>query len=274
MRKNDFDNEKLFLEIDSLEDSTETIPKSNNKNKLIIILVVIALIALSILYFGDYYYNSFLDETNEKYYNSGLENYLEQEENQKEQFENQKDNITIETSSLTVNKELMAVLVNNNPEVVTDLIIEVIFYDGENKPIEIDSSKVSIIEKNSKCYVKFLNTPESFERYEFLISKEYYWYNNIEYVTENISFEVEPKDEYTNLKITNKYSKKVSEISFQIVYYDYKDKVIDVEDIHIYDIKKNKTENEELYLTVWDNKTYKPIEYKRYEINILGAYIY
>lgn len=157
---------------------------------------------------------------------------------------------------------------------VTDLLVEVIFYDGDNKPIEIDSDAVSIIEKNSKCYVKFLETPENFERYEFLISKEYYWYDNLEYITDKISYEIEPEDEYIYLTVKNNYSKEVSEIYMQLLYYDEDDKVIDVEDIIIHDLKKNKSQTEELYVALFDNDTYEIIDYDRYELNLLGAYIY
>lgn len=232
------------------------------------------LLGLTILYFGGTYYNEFFEKTNDKYYEEQIDNYLEKEKLYRSNFENQKKNISIKESFFSKNKELIAVLENDNEEVVTDLLVEVIFYDGDNKPIEIDSDAVSIIEKNSKCYVKFLETPENFERYEFLISKEYYWYDNLEYITDKISYEIEPEDEYIYLTVKNNYSKEVSEIYMQLLYYDEDDKVIDVEDIIIHDLKKNKSQTEELYVALFDNDTYEIIDYDRYELNLLGAYIY
>lgn len=275
MGNNNIDNEKLLSEIESLEDETSNSDSNLSKgNKWLTIFLIIALIGLSLLYFGESYYNDFFEQTNDKYYDEQVESYLEQEEVSKDKFEEQRKNIAIKETFLNVNKELIAVLTNDNPEEITDLLVEVIFYDGENKPIEIDSSVISIIEKNSKCYIKFFETPKEFERYEFLISKEYYWYDNMEYVTDQVSYELEQEDGYTNLVVKNNYSKEITEINMQIVYYDENNTVMDIEDIYIGNLKKNKTKTEELYLTIWDNDTYEPIEYDRYEVNLLGAYIY
>lgn len=272
MGSDNIDNEKLLSEIESLED--EEPPKNLNKtNKWLTIIIIIFLFGLAILYFGGTYYNEFFEQTSAQYYEEQVENYLKQEEKFKSIYEEQKNNISIQQSFFSANKELIAVLANDNNEAVTDLLVEVIFYDGDNKPIEIDSGAVSIIEKNSKCYVKFFETPENFERYEFLISKDYYWYDNLEYVTDSISYEIE-EDNYTYLTVKNNYSKEVSEICMQVVYYDKNNVVIDVEDVNICDLKKNKSQTEELYLGILDKDTSELIDYDRYEINLLGAYIY
>lgn len=279
MGSDNIDNEKLLLEIDSLEDEKESISSTENKknkgNRWLLVLVIIGMIGLSALYFGDYEYYDFSEETNEKEYSSEeIKNYLEKEKISKSKFEEQRNNIVVDDSLLNFNKELIATISNNNNEPITDLKVEVIFYNGENKPIEISASEIGIIEKNSQCYVKFLDTPESFERYEFLISKEYYWYDNEKCVTEQVSYEVVENKEVKNLVIKNNYSKEISEADFQVIYYDENDKLMDIEDIYVYDLKKYRTQTEELYSNIWDNETDNPVEYKRYEINLLGAYIY
>lgn len=293
MGNDNIDSEKLLSEIDSLDDETETSSTSDNYkvNKWPVIILIIALIGLGILYFGDTYHYNFLDEVNEEYSEKQIENYMldevnedyseeqienyiEKEELEKSKFEVQKNNIAVKNSFLNYNKELIAVILNDNDEVITDLKVEIIFYDGENKPIEIDSSNISILEKNSECYVKFADTPENFERYDFLISKEYYWYDNLEYVTEQISYEIYENEDYVDLVVKNNYSKEISEATFQVLYYDDNYNVIDVEDIYFWELKKNKTQNQEWDLSLWDNKTYDKVEYKKYEINLLGAYIY
>ena len=81
--------------------------------------------------------------------------------------------------------------------------IDAIFYDDENKPIEIDSATLGILEKETEAYLKFIETPEKFERYEFLISKDYYWYKNLEYVSDKISYETVENAEYTSLVVKN-----------------------------------------------------------------------
>lgn len=266
-------NEKLLSEIDSLEDERETTVK-NNKNKFNLIIVVMVLLGLSILYFGNYNNYDLFEETDEEYSDEEIASYIEKEEAIKNKFEEQKDNIIIKNTFFSKNKELMATISNNNNEVVTDLKIEVVFYNGENKIIEIDTAIVSIIEKETECYIKFLNTPEEFERYDFFISKDYYWYDNLEYVTNQISYEVVENKDIKNLVVKNNYSKDVSEVDFQIVYYDENDNVIDAENIYISELKKNRTQTQELYLDIFDNETYNKIDYERYEINLLGAYIY
>lgn len=262
------DNEKLLSEIDSLEDEREVRAK-NNKNKSSLIILIIVLLGLSILYFGSYNDYNLFEDTDEE-----ITSYIEKEEALKSKFEEQKNNIIIKNTFFSKNKELMVLISNNNNDVITDLRVEVVFYNGENKIIEIDSAIVSIIEKESECYIKFLNTPEEFERYDFFISKDYYWYDNTEYVTNQISYEVIEKNDINNLVVKNNYSKDISEVDFQIVYYDENNNVIDAENIHIDELKKNRIQTEELYLDLFDNKTYDQIDYKRYEINLLGAYIY
>lgn len=60
----------------------------------------------------------------------------------------------------------------------------------------------------------------------------------------------------------------------QLLYYDEDNTVIDVEDIIIYDLKKNKSQTEKLYVMLFNDDTYEIIDYDRYELNLLGAYIY
>lgn len=271
MGNEDINNKKLLQEIESLDDERENTSeeKKQKTNKWPIIIIIIVLICLATLYFGDSYYNYF-DEINDDYDEEQMENYMDQEKYNQEHFEEIKENIIIKDSFLNYNKKLITVISNNTNEPVTDLSIEVIFYDGENKPIEIDSAEISIIEKNMNYYVRFEETPESFERYEFLISKEDYWYNKLEFATDKVEYHVY-NDE---LVAKNNGSEEISEINFQVVYYDDSDKVIDAEDVYIYDLKKGKEENYPLDLTLWNDETYEQVDYNRYEINLIGAYIY
>lgn len=266
MGSDNIDNEKLLSEIDSLEDESETITKDNKsvKKSWMKVLGLIILLGLCTLYFGEEYYYEDIQEDESQ-------NYTIQETELKNKFEEQKNNIVIKDSFLNFNKELIAAVENNNDEAITDLKVEIIFYDGENKPIEIDSAVVGIIEKNSKYYVKFFETPEKFERYEFLISKDYYFYDSEEVITDQISYEIV---ENKKLVVKNNSSKEISEINFQIVYYDKNNNVMDIEDIYMYDLKKKRTQVEELMLDIFNNETYESVEYEKYEIKLLGAYIY
>lgn len=276
MASDNIDNEKLLSEIDSLEDEEGATSTSNNninkRNKWALIITIILLIGLSTLYFGDYYNN--FEEEQDEYSTEEIQNYLEKEKIAKSKFEEQKDNVVIENSFLNFNKELIATVSNNNNEMITDLKVEVIFYDGENKPIQIDSSEIGILEKNHKCYVKFSDTPENFERYDFLVSKEYYWYDNEEAVTEQISYEVVENNDSNNLVVKSNCSKEISEVDFQITYYDENNNIMDIEDIYMYDLEKYRTQKQEIYPNIWDNEKEVLVEYNRYEVNLLGAYIY
>ena len=277
MRNDNIDSKRLFSEIDSLDDEVDSSLNNYNHHKisgLLVIILIIVLIALSLLYFGDTNQQDFFEEKNEEYSQQQIENYLKQEDIARDSFKVQKDNIQISNSYLNYNKELIAIISNDNDETITDLKVEVIFYDEENKPIEIDANDISILENNSKCYVKFVETPENFERYEFLISKDYYWYDNLEYVTEQISYEINENEDYLDLVVHNNYSKDISEASFQILFYDEMDNVMDVENIYLTEIEKNETQEQEVNLFLWDNNTYDEVKFNRYEINFLGAYIY
>lgn len=268
--ENNIDNEKLLLEIDSLEDERNSSKKTtNNKNKFGLIIFLIILIGLSSLYFGNYNYENNYENADEEF-----ESYIEKETDNRNKFESQKANIVIQDVFFSKNKELIVAILNGNNEPITDLKLEVIFYDDENKPIEIDSATLGILEKDTEAYLKFIETPEKFERYEFLISKDYYWYKNLEYVSDKISYETVENAEYTSLVVKNNYSKTISEIDFQIVYYDKNDNVIDVETVYVNEIKRNRTEKRELYLGIWDSNTFEEMNYRNYEIKLLGAYIY
>lgn len=271
MENNNINNEKLLLEIDSLENENGATTKIKN-NKIGLIIFIILLIGLSVLYFGNY--NNLFENIDEEYSDEEILNYMSKEENAKNKFEEQKNNIIIKNTLFSKNKELMAIISNNNSEAITDLKVEVVFYNGENKIVEIDSAILGIVEKDTEAYVKFLNTPEEFERYEFFISKDYYWYDNLEYVTNQISYEIVDNRDFKNLVVKNNSSKDISEVDFQIVYYDENNTVIDVENAYVEELKKNRTQTRKIYLDIWDNKTYNKIEYNRYEINLLGAYIY
>lgn len=269
MKNNKVENEELLIEIDSLDDEPKANTKEKTKlkeNKIWLIIVLIALVGLGSLYFRD-------TSTSETDYSD--EDYIEYEK-QVAIFEEQKDNLVIESSNLNFNKELIAIVANKNDETITDITVEVIFYDGDNKPIEIDSSQIEVLGSNSEGYVKFYDTPENFERYEFLISKEYYLYTNTD-VGQYISYEIVESDSYAqddSLVIKNNYDKTISEASFQIVYYDEDDKIIDVENINFYEIKKKRTQTENIDKVLYDKQTYDEINYSRYEVNLLGASIY
>lgn len=283
MENDNIDNEKLLLEIDSLEDNSEQeggIKNKNGGNKWIIILVLIAMIGLTSLYFNynyeydyDYDYED-MDYYEDEYSDEEIKEYISKEYLAKEKFTKQKNNIKIENISYSTNKELIGTITNDNEEPITDLKVEVIFYDGENKPIEIDEDTIGMIERNSQCYIKFEETPENFERYEFLISKEYYWYDNLIYVTENVSYEVIENDDYVELKVKNNSSEEISEVDFQITYYNEEDKIMNVENIGIFDLEKRKAQTEEFCLYEFNEKEETYENYARYEVKLLGAYIY
>ena len=55
---------------------------------------------------------------------------------------------------------------------------------------------------------------------------------------------------------------------------DENDNVIDVETVYVNEIKRNRTEKRELYLGIWDSNTFEEMNYRNYEIKLLGAYIY
>lgn len=273
MGSDNIDNEKLLSEIESLEDDSETITKDNKsvKKAWLKVLGLVVLLGLCTLYFGEgYYYDDIQDDS----YEESIEEYETRELEIKNKFKEQQSKIIIKDSFLNFNKELIATVENNNNEAITDLNIEVIFYNGENKPIEIDSTVVGIVEKNSKYYVKFYETPEEFERYEFLVSKDYYLYDNEDIVTDQISYEVVENKEEAKIVVKNNSSKEISEVDFQILYYDKENNVIDVEYVSLYEIKKKRTQTETMYLEIFDKKTYDAVEYEKYEVNLLGAYIY
>lgn len=304
MDNKDVDNKKLMDEIDSLDEENKYKIKQNKKGvglgKILLVIIIIIFIIMAYMhitkerrigkqalsdfemYFsenGDEFLNDNLEEDyneieyeNDEFREDIPEEYDEQEKEENAKFEAQKANIKITKEFRDVNKNLGIVLNNQNQENITDILVQVIFYNAENKPIKIDEAPVETLKNNLDYYIVFEETPDNFEKYEFLITKEYYG-SNYDILNDDITYDVKDtgEDEIV-IKGKNNSPKKITNLEFFIVYYDDKNNILGVDSIYEYDIRKNGNFEIETYKYLLNDETYENVPFSRYEVILASAY--
>lgn len=290
------DNKDLLNEIDKLEDNDEILEekeKSTSHEKIftviVILIIIVALFFLYLSYKGTYIvsnkenkqddFSAYLDvNTNEESENN-IENeeinYLEIENQKKEQFEIQKNNLIITSQMLDIDGKLIATIHNGNEETIENVLVQVIFYNGEDKPIKIDEKNIEIFDSQSDYYMFFENTPKNYERCEFLITKENF-YNNYNSKKDEISFTVEEKADENVIEISGKNNSdhKIQRANFAVVYYNENNQIIAIRESSQYDIKKQKQFKIEANRQLYSHDTFEDVPYTRFEVILLNAMSY
>lgn len=299
-------NKHLLNEIDELDDNEEPFKVKNEKISshekiftiIIILIIIIALIVLYLFYKGTYIvsnktnkqddfssildnlYNDSIDEYDDEFYDDhNNEEYFDHYKEATEKFETQKNNLTITSQTLDIDGKLIITLHNGNQEIIYDFLVEVIFYDGDNKPIKIDGIPINAIEANSDYYILFENTPKEYTRCDFLITKDY---NNNIYISHknDITFSVQENvnSKYGKnvIEITGKNNSDdtIEEINFAILFYDENNKIIALKNIYESEIKKQKNFKIDTENAFYSSETYENIPYNRYEVILLDAISY
>ena len=80
------------------------------------------------------------------------------------------------------------------------------------------------------------------------------------------------EDDEVIIRGKNNSSEKLEYVIFEIIHYDDKDNVINVKEAFEFDIRKNKSFEIDEYIDLYDDETYDPIAYSRYEIRLVEAY--
>lgn len=288
------ENKDLLDEIEKLDDTEEVIKEKASLHEKIftIVIIVIIIIALTMLYFsykGNYIvtnkksksedYSSYLEnvvyDENTAGENSNEElDYEVLKQQQIQKFEEQKAGLNITTQTSDINKKLIAVLHNSNQENISDVQVQVIFYDAENKPIQIAENFISLIEVNMDYYMLFDKTPENYARYDFLITKDNY---NCEYTSYSsaITYEVQEKED-SKIKIVGKNNsdKKIENVNFFVIYYNENNEIISVKIVNTFDVRKNKEFKIDFYNSIYNDKDYSEVPFARYEVKPASIYSY
>lgn len=285
------ENKDLIDKIEKLDDTEEIIKeKANLHEKMFtVVIIVIIFIALAMLYFsykGKYIvtnkksksedYSSYLEnvvyDENTKTENDEIVDYELIEQQQIQKFEEQKPGLNITTQTSDINKKLIAVLHNSNQENISNVQVQVIFYDVENKPIQIDENFISLIEIDMDYYMLFDKTPENYVRYDFLITKEFC---NSNYISNsgNINYEVQEKEDgEVRIVGKNNSDKKIENINFFVIYYNEKNEILSIKKVNTFDVKKNREFKIDFYNTLYNDSDYSEVPFYRYEIKPAGIY--
>lgn len=290
------DNKDLLNEIDKLDDNDEVSEekeKSTSHEKaftvVIVIIIIAALVMFYLSYKGNYIvsnkenkqddFSAYLEnvDNNEEDSNPQYEeiNFEEQENQKREQFEAQKNNIVVTSQVLDIDSKLIATIHNGNQESIENILVQVIFYNGEDKPIKIDQNIICMLDGENDYYLTFKDTPKGYERCDFLISKDNY-YNIYESRKNDISFDLEEKDAdgITRICAKNNSDNRIKEINFAVIYYNENNQIIAIREQSEYDIKKQKEFKIKLYTNLYSYETYEEVPYSRFEVVLLDAISY
>lgn len=290
------DNKDLLNEIDKLEDNDEIVEEKERITShekiftiIVILIIVVALFMMYLSYKGNYIvsnkenkqddFSAYLDVNNDEEDEKNVENetidYLELENQRKEQFETQKNNLIITSQMLDIDGKLIATIHNGNEETIENILVQVIFYNGEDRPIKIDESIIEVLDSQSDYYMLFEYTPKAYERCEFLITKENF-YNSYNSNKNEVSFSVEEKSDKNMIEISGKNNSdhKIQKINFAVVYYNESDQIIAIREETQYDIKKQKDFKIQVNKQLYSYDTFEDIPYSRYEVILLNAMSY
>lgn len=289
------DNKNLLNEIDKLEDNEEILEekeKSTSHEKIftiiVILIIIVALFMMYLSYKGTYIvsnkenkqddFSALVINNNEDDENEiEIEeiNYLEIENQKKEQFEAQKNNLIITSQVLDIDGKLIATIHNGNEETIENVLVQVIFYNGEDKPIKIDERIIEVFDSQSDYYLFFEYTPKAYERCEFLITKENF-YNNYNSNRNDITFNFEEKSEQNIIEIygKNNSDSKIERVNFAVVYYNENNQIIAIREESEYDIKKQKEFKIQVNKQLYSYDTFEDVPYSRYEVILLNAMSY
>lgn len=301
------DNKDLLDEIDQLDDNEGSSKGKNEEENshekiftiIIIIIIIAALVMLYLFYKGIYivsnktniqdgfssylnledYQNNNDNDENEDNLNEDEDiefednvNYELLEKQALEKFESQKPNLNITNQILDINNKLIAVLHNGNQENISDVLVQVIFYNEQNVPIKIDEWYINGIEANEDYYINFEGTPKQYSRCDFLISKEFLG-NKLSHKSD-ITFSVVEEERILKIKGKNNSNSIVSELEFSIIYYNEENKIIGLETIGDYEVEANSEFELEFEDMLYSEQTDTVIPCARYEVLLSEAVSY
>lgn len=238
-------------------DAIKTKKSINTKVILIIVFIVIGIIGEIIEEFEKS--TSFVD-TEPDY--SVLETT---KENKEALFEDSKNNILISATTLLDGRIILDVQ-NNNIDVFNNVKIQTIFYDRNNKPIQISENNIDTLFENGRHICDIIDAPDAYEGFEFLITQPYI-VDGININKEDISMNwYENSSNDFEIAITNNSENEIDSMEVVAIY--YKNGIItDINTNNIYNIKSGKTVNDNMHNLNYD-------EYDSVELIINDMYIY
>lgn len=248
-------------------DSDKPTGNKNNNFRNVFIGAVI-LILLSIIFYSA--------EVKEKLRETENVKTFEEEQKELEELKEIQDleckNIEVVDSFKTIGNAFGLVLKNNNENEVNEILIEVIFYDENRKPIEIISGREEILYPNENTYLTISNMPTKFEEYDVLISKDFYKKRFISR-RDDVSIKEVAEDKYSKkIEVKNNSKSDIDKIELIQLFYNENDRIISMKNINTYNLKGNKTEIETAYKDLYSSKGNEKIDYDRMEIILKAAY--
>lgn len=182
------------------------------------------------------------------------------------QFEEYKKNIEI-SRIIDAQNECHIVITNNNNVEIKDLELYIIYYDQNDNPIEIEIQYFYSILPNSKATSLLYNSPEDFNRFEFLLKSRQNENTNVFYTScpEDIIYSVVEDNDYITISCENISDSKIDTVTFLVIYYNENDEIVDISSPFGVDIIKNQKSEIQVY------KDFE-LEFYKYEVWLQEAY--
>lgn len=180
-------------------------------------------------------------------------------------FEDSKNNILINATTLSDGSIILDIQ-NNNINLFNNIKLQTIFYDINNKPIQISENNIDTLFENGRYICNINDVPENYARFEFLITQPYI-VDRININKEDIAMNWYVNDENDfEIEITNGSQYVIDSIEIVAIYYK-NGSIVNINSNNIYDIKSGKTVTDSMY-----NFNYN--EYDSVELIINDLYIY
>lgn len=299
----DFENKRLMEEIEKLENDPAiqtdegAIKTKNPVVENLIFFGIIIVVVFGVVYLYNTKDNSgrlekidvseydesskeIINDDKETYqidedYNIDYDDYDTDYDKAEKTFAEQKQNIEVSKNIININKELILCIKNNNKASIPNVYIYVVFYDGENNIVGVESTTIEVLIGEAERYITFLKTPKTYERAETFITKEYFGDSIGTILNDKITYKVS-EDENGNLEeieLKNNSDQEIDIVEVSVIYYGADGNILEVDNNYCFDMKKNRTDKINIY-GVWDDTTGEYVEYDHYEVKINHAIAY
>lgn len=253
---------KVEKKVEKTEERAEAITKEKSSKYNIAIILLLILVVCAYLCYEKFIKDNYACD------DYSYEEYQEMQRKNENEFKNQKTNI--ETKTSTSNNNIFAKVENNNDTPLNDCDVYIVYYDSNNKAIDVDSKVIEYIVPNGEEYVSFEPQINDFENYDIVVSRKYFAQKTPTDLSTKIGYNVYEEDGKICIKGKNENDKKVDILKFQIVFYDKNGEVIGLDETYEFDLDKN--QKFEVYsYGLYDGDSYESIEYENYEVNLIYA---
>ena len=160
-------------------------------------------------------------------------------------------------------------------ECPTQINAKCTFYDNLGNAVDCKNDSVGFLEKGHACYLKFREPAVEYARYEveyeYIQGLKYFYHKSVINkisITDNLV--KTDYDSYIMITATNANPYDCYYLEVAVIYYDANNNIVDIDLVSL-SPKANSSDTKKAYAP-YDRKTYKDLEYNKYEIAVTYGY--